>query len=164
MNTLSITTSTLDLMSIFCPKEMIDRVIDDYKNHFVVRILEDRCDDRLLDDCLTFDPQQDYYNYWEVTEFLAMETLPLMEKCKVIMAFLFCDGNVMYKDDFCCCSDQTLLVHNLYKFGMINGQQHHELLHPYNEYEQYIYNEYISLRSADKTKLENVRRIWQSIQ
>lgn len=93
-----------------------------------------------------------------------METLPLMEKCKVIMAFLFCDGNVMYKDDFCCYGDQTLLVHNLYKFGMINGQQHHELLHPYNEYEQYIYNEYISLRSADKTKLENVRRIWQSIQ
>lgn len=63
MNTLSITTSTQDLMSIFCPKEMIDRVIDDFRNHFGVRIIEDTCDNRLLDDCLTFDPQQNYCNY-----------------------------------------------------------------------------------------------------
>lgn len=134
MDSLSITTTTMDLMSIFCNKELIDKVIDDFKNHFSARILNGTSDNRLLDECLSFEPNQDYYNYWEVTEYLTLDTIPLMEKCEVFMSFIFCDGNMMYKDNFCCCRDQALLVHTLYKYGFINGNQHYDLIHPYNEY------------------------------
>ena len=138
METLYITTSLLDRIKKYkCSDILVETVINDFKQLGNKVVLEDDSKNPYVSYELFFDPNNEHKNYWNVTEYLQTDSsVSFTYKCLVIMFFIICDGIVNYTDEYCLCGDVGLLVHNLWRDGLVTDDEFLLLLTPPKELEK----------------------------